>query len=395
MTAFRMPSLGADMDEGKLVEWLKQPGDAVKRGDVLAVVETQKGAIEIEVFSDGILEAIHAEPGTVLPVGAVMATIRVAGEVGATPTPPPAPSAVAAPPAAMTEKPHPAPSPEAAAVTDATRGLRVTPAARMTAARLGLPLSDLKPGPDGIIGLRDLPARTTASSGTPGATPSGLNLAEMRKAIGAAMARSKRDIPHYYVTSTIDMTPLTDWLASRNAGRAPPDRLLTAAPIIKACALALKRTPELNGHYENAAFAPGSTIRMGIGIALRGGGLIAPAIDQPDGLSLEEIMARLADLVGRVRGGRLRSSELMGATITLSSLGDNSADLVLPVIYPPQVAIIGAGQVTARPWVVDGAVVVRDLAQFSVAGDHRVNDGRLAARFLSTLDGILKQPEAL
>ena len=144
-----------------------------------------------------------------------------------------------------------------------------------------------------------------------------------------------------------------------------------------------------------AGSSPARPIKMGIGIALRGGGLIAPAIDTVDMLSLDDIMRRLTDLVARVRGGRLRSSELSEATVTISNLGEDSADMVLPIIYPPQVAIIGVGQIAERPWIVDGVLVARKIATFTLAGDHRANDGRLASRYLKAVEQFLRKPEVL
>lgn len=381
MTAFRMPSLGADMDEGTLVEWLKKPGDQLKRGDIIAVVETQKGAIEIEVFHDGVLEATHVKTGTRVPVGEVLATIRTAEEPE---------SAQPVPSEISPQKPVYAPPARVAAPI--TPGLKITPAARSRAKELGIDVKSVSPGRDGIIGLKEIEAPSAPAK--PKAAR-GINLDEMRKAIAAAMARSKREIPHYYVSSIIDMTAMMEWLATENARRAVPDRLLAAVPIIKACALGLQQVPELNGHFLDDRPVRIAEVKMGIGIALRGGGLIAPALALPDTLSLTEIMERLSDLVARVRGGRLRSSELTEATVTLSNLGDNSADMVLPVIYPPQVAIIGVGQIDSRPWVVDGILASRKTATFAVAGDHRANDGRSAARFLRLLGEIFQKPEML
>lgn len=387
MTEFRMPSLGADMDEGKLVEWLKHPGDVLKRGDIVAVVETQKGAIEIEVFHDGVLEQVHAALGATLPVGSLLATIRTPGETfPAAPLEAPAPVKVA-----PTAAPHVPRQPPAAAIIAAHGAFRVTPAARTAITASGLDLTAMHPGSDGIIGLREiaqLPQQPRKRSG-------GIDVDEMRKAIAAAMARSKREIPHFYVGSTFDVTALSDWLSLENARCPAQDRILSAVPLIKACALALRKVPELNGHYRDNRFVPQQEIKIGIGIALRGGGLIAPAIENVDALSLQDIMHRLSDLVARVRGGRLRSSELTDATATISNLGEDSADMVQPIIYPPQVAIIGVGQIAERPWIVDGAILPRKIATFTVAGDHRANDGRLAARYLKTLEQLLQKPEAL
>jgi pyruvate dehydrogenase E2 component (dihydrolipoamide acetyltransferase) len=249
------------------------------------------------------------------------------------------------------------------------------------------------PGPDGIIGLRELAAVAPAAPAAP--AHKGIDLDEMRKAIGAAMARSKREIPHYYVTSAIDLSAMMNWLSRENEGRPVASRLLPLAPIMKACALALSKVRELNGRYVDDRFVPSSTVKMGVGIALRGGGLIAPAIDSVETLDLGGIMARLGDLTARTRGGRLRSSELMEASVTLSSLGENSADTLLPIIYPPQVAIIGVGSIADRPWPVDGGVGLRKTASFTVAGDHRVSDGRSAARFILLIQSLLDKPEEL
>ncbi len=385
MTDFLMPSLGADMDDGKLVEWLKKPGDTLKRGEVVAVVETQKGAIEIEVFVDGVLDRIIAKPGETLPVGALLAVIRSAGEE--------VPAVQAAPAASPPPPVSPAIAPTAARPADAAppfAGKRITPAARSEARRRKIDPGWVTPGPDGVIGLREL-----AHGQAEAAPVKGVNFEEMRKAIAAAMARSKREIPHYYVSSSIDLSVMAGWLSEQNARRPVPKRLLPIVPILKACALALAKVPEMNGQYVGGRFVPSAHVKMGIGIAMRGGGLIAPAIEAVETLPLDDIMAHLMDLTARVRGGRLRSSELMDASVTVSSLGEDSADMLLPVIYPPQVAIIGVGRIAERPWAVDGALAVRMTASFTVAGDHRANDGRSAVRLLKAIETSLQKPEML
>lgn len=217
----------------------------------------------------------------------------------------------------------------------------------------------------------------------------------MRRAIAAAMARSWREIPHYAVASTLDLEPLLGWLERWNAPRPVPERLHYAAPLIKAVALAFRAAPALNGHYREAGFAPADRVHLGIAIALRGGGLIAPAILDADTLDLPTLMARLGDLVARVRGGRLRSSEMSAATATLTNLGEHTADAMQPVIYPPQVAIVGCGQIVERAWARDRALSARRTMTVTVAGDHRVSDGRSAARFLTRLDELLQTPEHL
>ncbi|MFA6139824.1 MAG: 2-oxo acid dehydrogenase subunit E2, partial [Hyphomicrobium sp.] len=197
------------------------------------------------------------------------------------------------------------------------------------------------------------------------------------------------------VTSTLDVSPLTGWLEEENARRPVPARLIYAAPLIRASALALMSTPQLNGHYVEGRFAPAEHVNMGIAVAMRGGGLIAPAIREVETLGMDQLMEKIRDLVARVRGGRLRSSELSQGTVTFSNLGEQTADSVLPLIYPPQVAIIGCGQIAERPWVDDGKVVVRRTLTVSVAGDHRVSDGRRASQFLTRFQKLLHTPEQL
>ena len=380
-----MPALGADMDWGIVIEWLKQPGDALKRGDIVAVVETQKGAIEIEVFQDGVLDAIKVEPGRKVPVGEVLATIRGPGEA--------AEGSVKAPPVAEKPKPVTTPAPAVAPMAPVPAGLRISPAARREAKRRGIDLTATAPGPDGIIGLREIESAAPVPARAVG--PKGLDLDEMRKAIAAVMARSKREIPHYYVSRVIDVGSLMDWLAGENAKRSVEARLLYVVPLLKAAALALKKAPQLNGRFEDGEFRPSEAVHIGAATAIRGGGLIAPAIHDVDTLDLDLLMDKLRDLVARVRGGRLRSSELMDPTVTLSNLGEDTADAMYPVIYPPQVAIIGCGAIVERPWIVDGVVVPRQIMTVSVAGDHRVSDGRMAAQFLNRLDTLLQAPEKL
>lgn len=391
MTLFRMPSLGADMEDGTLVEWLVKPGARVKHGDIIAVVETQKGAIEIEVFEDGVVAELVVAPGTRVPVGAPLARLE-GGEAGGAeapggrPQPSQTPAAVPASPAA----PPPAPARSVPVPSDTSR-VRATPAARRRAAALGLALDRLRgTGVEGAVRLADLPAEPPPAPRRGGFDPAG-----MRQAIAAAMGRSKREIPHYYLSQTLDMTPALQKLEAMNAGRAPPERLLPAAAMLRATALAVAETPAINGFWENGAFRPGEGVHIGWAVALRGGGLVAPAIRDADRLPLDALMAALRDVVRRARGGGLRGSELAEPTVTVTSLGDRGAESVLPIIHPPQVAIIGYGRIMERPWVVGGAVVPRRVATLTLAGDHRATDGHIGGLLLARIEALLLEPEAL
>ncbi|HVU00323.1 MAG TPA: dihydrolipoamide acetyltransferase family protein [Polyangiaceae bacterium] len=383
MAEFRMPSLGADMDAGTLVEWLKKPGDRVSRGDIIAEVETEKGIIEVEVFTSGVVERFLVEPGTKVPVGTALAILQ---EDGATPAAP-APSAAPAPAPSRTDA-APVPVPPTPAPAKPEAPPRISPAARKRAAELGVdPASVAGTGPGGAVTLEDVE----------GAVPRAPEDARsrMRHAIAAAMARSKREIPHYYVNHTVDVTPLLSWIERFNEAAQVPDRIIPGVAFLKSVALALREFPAFNGFWMDGRATPSSGIHVGAAVALRGGGLVAPAIRDTDRLSLVELMHAFRDLVARARASGLRSSEMSDPTITVTSLGDRGTESVLGVIYPPQLAIVGFGRILLRPWVVDGAVAPRSVVHLSLAADHRATDGHEGALFLARIAENLEKPEAL
>ena len=332
MSDFLMPALGADMEAGTLVEWLVKPGDRVKKGDIVAVVETQKGAIEVEIFDEGIVSELVVPVGTKIPVGGVLAHIadgKPAQSPRAAPTTPAEPRRTAP---EIVQPLEPAP------VLPALAGTKVTPAARRRAAELGIDASALAgTGIDGAVTLADIelaartratvpPAAAVSTAAAAGPRRAGFDLAEMRKAIATAMGRSKREIPHYYLSHTVDLGAALGWLEAFNAARPVSDRLLPAVLLLKATALALREVPQLNGTYIDGAFRPGDGVHVGWAISLRSGGLVAPAIRDADKRSLTELMAAMRDLVQRARTGGLRSSELASPTVTVTSLGERGAE---------------------------------------------------------------------
>lgn len=407
MIEFRMPSLGADMEAGTLIEWLVQPGAQVKRGDIVAVVETQKGAIEIEIFNNGTVAELAVPVGQRVPVGTVLARLDGAG--AAAPQPPvaareptaerpPSPGPGPGPGHQLTPQPLPSPPPVPVAGPPAMAAARkrVSPAARRLAAERDVDIQALTgSGPDGAITLADVEAAVPAASAAPPKRRAGFVPAAMRQAIAAAMSRSKREIPHYYLTQTVDLAAALARLGRLNAERTPPDRLLPAALLLRAVARAVAKLPELNGFWEEGRFRPADGVHIGWAIALRGGGLVAPAIRNTDRRSLDEIMAAMRDLVLRARSSGLRSSELTDPTITVTSLGERGAETVLPIIYPPQVAMLGIGRIVTRPWVVDGAIVARPIVTLTLAGDHRASDGHRGGLLLAEIDRLLQEAEAL
>ncbi len=391
-----MPSLGADMEAGTLVEWLVKPGDLVKRGDIIAVVETQKGAIEIETFQAGRIERILVATNTEVPVGTPLAEIRSEGEPAAAASPPVVPIK----PEAPTPLPPQAPSPQPRAAASGAR-ITASPAARRLGDQRGVDLGTVKgSGPAGAIVYDDV-VRALAVAPAPAAEKvekkkaQWLDLAAMRTAIAAAMARSKREIPHYYLQDQIDVTLCEHWLAEKNARLPPDNRLLMGALVIKAVALAARRFPLFNGFYRDGQFAPSQAIHVGVAIAIRGGGLAAPALHDSDRVSLDELMGRMRDLVQRTRAGRIRGSEISDPTITVSSLGERGVEALYGIIYPPQVAIVGFGKVVTRPWVVDGAIGPRSVVTITLSADHRVSDGHAGALFLAEIGKLLQEPDNL
>jgi pyruvate dehydrogenase E2 component (dihydrolipoamide acetyltransferase) len=367
-----MPSLGADMEEGKLLQWRVQPGDAVKRGDIIAVVHTEKAEIEVESFENGVVDQLLVQPGAVVPVGTVLATLRAPEKVAEA-------AAAAVPPPKRGEEARP----------------RISPLARRVAAELGVDLSTVQgTGPYGAVEKVDVERAAKAKPTPPPAVPAE-TYQGMRRAIAAAMARSNREIPHYYLETQIDMGTALRWLEAANQKRPVQQRLLPAVLLVKAVARALKDVPELNGYWKDDRNELQRDIHIGFAISLRQGGLMVPAILHADRKTLDELMAAMADLIQRTRAGRLRSSEITDGTITITNLGDRGVETVYGVIYPPQVALVGFGRITERPWAGNGMLGVRPVLSATLAGDHRATDGRRGAQFLEAFASWLQQPEKL
>ena len=404
-----MPALGADMDEGRLDEWRIQPGDTVTRGQIVAVVETTKAAVEIECWQEGVVDRLLVPVGETVAVGTPLATLLEPGE-----SPSAAPSAPSAPPAESVAAPTvtEAPTPQQPAAPIGHR-LWVSPVARRTAAALGVDLKAVDgTGPQGAITLHDVEhAAATAHHEAPkpppppppaaGALPKSAaekareRGAAMRASIAAAMSRSKREIPHYYLADEVILDTALTWLTEQNAGRPITERILPAVLQLKAVALATTKFGELNGFWRDDHFEPANGTHVGVAISLRGGGLVAPAIHDVAEKPLAELMEDLTDLVARARSGSLRSSEMSDPTITVTNLGDKGVDSVFGVIYPQQVAIVGFGKPAQRVVVVDGGIRVATTVNSTLAADHRASDGARGALFLAEINRLLQQPGEL
>ena len=418
-----MPSLGADMDAGTITQWLVKPGDRVHRGDIVAVVDTDKADVDVEIFEDGVIDQILVPEGQKVPVGTPLAAVAPASAATAEqpprplpePEPAPAPEPVPIPEPVPPPSPEPPPVPEPPPIPQRRAAPDVDGRSRRSSgASPGTSASTSTPSPAAAPAARSpgptsKPPRRQARRSKPRSAVS--RAAEpieraapstherelaMRDAIARLMARSKREIPHYYLGTDIDFSRARNWLDQANAGTTGRRTgSFPAVVLIKAVALATHDIAGMNGFFVDDRYQAGDAVHVGVAVSLRGGGLIAPAIHDADQKSLDRLMADLRDLVARTRAGRLRSSEMSGPTITVTNLGDQGVRTVYGVIYPPQVALVGFGKITDRPWADQGMLGVRPTISTTLAADHRASDGHTGARFLARIDRLLQEPETL
>jgi len=402
-----MPSLGAGMEDGTLMEWKVKEGDTIKKDQVIAEVESDKGVIEVEVFEDGVIDKLLVEPGTKCKVETPIALIR--GEDESTEslqkaleaeTGKDAVSKVSGEPKKIKKASVKAEEPVKTKVAEAEEisgtvqehDIKISPAARKKAEELGVDLNLLAAHAEGKIGIDEVEA-AAASKVKQVKKRSGSD--SMRQAIAAAMSRSNSEIPHYYLSTSINMTPALEWLEAQNSKRSIKERILPAALTIRAVVKALQAVPELNGFWQDDALQMKEEINPGVAIAKRTGGLVTPALLSAEKMDLDQTMEAFRDLITRTRSGKLRSSEITKQTIVITNLGDLGVEEVYGVIYPPQVAIVGLGRMMDAPWVEGDAIAIRKVMQATLAGDHRATDGRTGALFLNKLNAFLQKPEEL
>jgi len=451
-----MPKLSDTMEEGKIIRWLKHPGDTIRLGEVIAEVETDKADMVLEAFDDGVLEQIKLQEGETAPVGALIATIRpldAAAGAGAAPKaaekepalrpsrgrarkePPPAPSprlpsaaAAAAEGADTAPEFHPAMSAiQSAAPTAipmpprrpagaaepalalAPRGgdgqkLRASPLARRAAEEAGVDLSQVRgTGPEGRITKRDLDnylrqeqlfrfrRLVSPREGEPGSRE---ELSKMRKTIALRTAASKREIPHFYVTTEVDMEEAVKLKNSLEATELFDEEISFNDIIVKACALALARYPRINASYQDEGIVIHPHINIGFAVAVEDG-LLIPVLQQCERLSLPEIARAAHRLVAKSSRGGFTTDELSGATFTISNMGMLGVEHFAAVIVPPQAAILAVSAIKDRPVVRDGRVAVGKTMMITLSCDHRIVDGVVAGRFLQELKRFLENPASL
>jgi len=458
-TSIVMPQMGYDMQQGTVVRWHKQEGDAVARGDVLADIETDKATVEFEAFVSGVLRKIVAQEGIAIPVGDLIAVITGPDEAlpegllsgtgsgntddapagnGATSVAAQPVSTVASAPTAAAPVGEVRASPIArrlarekgidlAVVTGTGPGgriveqdvlnhteetqtspvavvsgeVRASPIARRLAREGGIELALVTgTGPGGRIVEQDvlnhLESASQPSSDTAGASaePERVELSRMRQTIAKVTSDSKRDIPHFYVSSEVDMTKATEMRGDLNEVLSGESRVSVNDLVVKACAMALQKFPKFNAFYQGGHLQMNPDVNIGIAIALESG-LIVPGINGCQAKSLVEIAAASRDLIARAHSGTLRNEEYSGTTFSVSNLGMFDVDSFTAIIYPPHAAILAVGRVKEQAVVRDGQISIAQIMTATLSVDHRVADGAEAARFIMEIKGLLEKPAAL
>ncbi|HNS47904.1 MAG TPA: dihydrolipoamide acetyltransferase family protein [bacterium] len=383
-----MPKLGETMEEGFLVKWLKSEGDRVAKGEVIFEVMSDKTNFEVESPRAGILRRILVAAGDrPIPVTTVVGYLADNLE-----EPLPAGSVVAPAPKTGGAEPLPAAGaegPVSGRKDDAP--VAASPLARRLARELGLPLASIPgTGPGGRVTERDVrsAAEVGLKKGPPAPAASGKKrLSPMRQLIAARLSQSKREIPHYYLRRVLDVSALT---AARVRLKASSPEITYTDLLVRAVAAALGEFPDLNATFENDSVTVYETVNLGLAVSVAEG-LVVPVIKSAGKLSLAELVAERKRLVALARANRLQRGDLEGGTFTISNLGMYGVDSFYPIIYPPQVAILGVGAIREGLLVRDGSIMIRPLLELTLAADHRVVDGACGGRFLQRIQELIDQ----
>lgn len=393
-----MPQMGYDMREGKIVRWVKKEGEEVRRGETLAEIETDKAVVEMPASGEGVLRKILVPEGETVPVGHLIAVIAAPDEplpedLAALPSAEaPAPPPVEAP-SPPTPTPPPPPGPER---------VRASPLARRLAQELGVDLTQVQgTGPGGRITERDVQAFAQRRGRAPAEAPPApapaeeaevVEVSRMRLAIARLTTRSKQEIPHFYVTNTVDMTEAMALRSQVNQALSSQGvRVSVNDLLVKACVLALKKYPDFNASYEDGRLVRHRSINIGIAIALENG-LIVGVIPRCESRSLVDIAQASKALVERAQEGRMRAEDYTGATFSISNLGMYDIENFTAIIYPPNAAVLAVGSVRREPVVKGDQVAIAQVMRMTLSIDHRVADGAQAAQFMAHLKWLLEHP---
>ena len=412
MPIVTMPKLSDTMLEGTLVKWRKKAGDNVEVGDILAEVETDKATMEMESFDEGKLTELYVEEGGIIKVGDKIALILADGETAdsappAAPTAPAAEKPKASAPAAKTPL---APAPRTAPPAAAGR-IKASPLARKIAATRGVNLSSIAgTGPAGRIVKKDVESAPVGGGGAAvSAAPAiraahgiageekSIALTGMRKTIAERLLASKTQIPHFYLSVSMDGGPLMALRKELNAmaEKDGSQKLTVNDFILLAAARAAAEVPKMNAAYDGDAIIEYADVNLAVAVAIEDG-LITPVIKKANTLTLREVSVQMKELAAKARGKKLKPKEYQGGTITLSSLGGYGIDSFLPIINPPQSFILGVGAITKQPVVTEhDQIAIGHRMVISASGDHRVVDGAVAAEYMNALRRLVEKPALL
>lgn len=410
-TKITMPQMGFDMTEGKVARWLKKVGDPVKQGEAIVEIETDKVNIESEAFGDGVLREILVGDGTTVPVGTMIGIIAapdedlaaIKAEVGLVPSSTAAAQPVAVAPSTMVVA--------AAVQVEGDGRIKASPLAKRIAQEKGVSLAQLNgTGPGGRIVKRDVDAALTAmpvaaapvivpivAAPSPTLALSALKAEEvtptkLRQTIAKRMTASKQTVPHFYVTSEIDMVEAMALRAKLNALVDDAGKISVNDMVVKAAALALVKFPSINASYGDNVIVRHGAVNMGIAVAMEQG-LITVVVNDADRKPLPQIAREARDIATRTKNGKARPEELQGSTFTVSNLGMfGEIDSFVAIINPPEAAILAVGTTRDVPVVRNGQVVPGKTMKVTISADHRVTDGAEAAKFLQEVKKNLEEP---
>jgi len=422
-----MPKLSDTMTVGTLVKWLKKEGDAIKTGDMLAEVETDKATMELESYFDGTLLKIFSPAGAQLPIGAALCAIGKPGEKVEAPAPKAAPAVATAAPVVAAPAPAPvavvmvapAPQPAASAAPAAPAGrVKISPLARKLAEEKRIDFSRVKgTGPGGRIVRADIlaaeknpppaaakPARADAAPAwgyrsvldkSPVQAESFAPASNMRATIARRLLEAKTTIPHFYLDIEVDAAPLLALREQLNAGLAKDGVKLSVNDfVLKAAAAALRAIPGVNTSWTGTGIQSHSAIHVSFAVAIEDG-LITPVIRDTDGKTLFQISAEAKSLGGRAKDKKLQPAEFTGGTFCVSNLGMAGVDRFCAIINPPNAAILAVGATVKKPVVKDDEIVIGQRMTLTLSCDHRVVDGLLGAKFLNAVKAHLESPSLL
>lgn len=416
-----MPALELAQETGKVLRWLRRPGDTVSKGEPIVEIETDKVTVEVEAPAAGVLGAVSAGEGDVVAVGKTIAQIFAAGEAAATAATVVSPIKAAAAPAASSavkasplarklaeqhgvdiaqiktasgrvEKAdvlafvdaHKAGNGQKAAVATAARLAPASPKARRLASERGVDLHVVRgSGPGGAVLAGDVPAQRAAPAA---------GVSNVWRVMAERMTQSWTSAPHFYLAREVNATRLMTW--RERAGKQGGARVTYTDLLVRLVAAALRQHPRVNVSWKDGTLVSHADVNVGLAVALDDG-LVVPVLHRADTLTLAEIAARREDVVARAQAGKLRPADIQGGTFTISNLGMYGVDAFNAIVNPPQAAILAVGRIADRVVPVDGQPAVQPMLVLTLSCDHRAVDGARGAQFLGALADLVEEPLAL